>query len=435
MTVREALTAVLIPLPYLFASLAYPPISTNPEQPNSPFERLFDPAPEAGDAVTASHIEPAAPSALLQACCLASGTLLLAGLIGGLNSSERVLDRRKRDLGGNKYGANRGHGLVGNNPIRRIIARLLSVGLPYYAAMQLGGARTSFVLLTTIGSGLTGLNISPLQPYLLQAWQRIASVRKLTCAVLILSFMLDLSGLARGIGTRDLLLGHMSLAFSVLFFPPPLPSAGLSMLNTPNSGAVTSTSTAQTLYDNPKASSRAFPLETLNPLVSSGEDVRLTLISGGLLSMATVAYAVFASTSPSLSFSSILFTSLSMCSALGLIFLSSPSSLRSPRKVGVGLGYVMTICFGYLLHSNAWKGFMALGVLSCLSYMAVWSDTVPPVQSARVNHHRDNHHQAHDHLHSHSRISGYFIALCTPGSILHSILIEKDSRRIAYFAW
>lgn len=434
--VREALTAVLIPLPYLFASLAYPtPTSTSGLTPNTPYDRLLDAAPGTKQDAISNE---GSPSALLQACCLTSGTLLLAGLIGGLNPSEEALDRRKAGFGRNS--AEKEGGLLGKSSLRRIAARIVSIGLPYYAAMQLGGARTSFVLLTTLGSGLTGLNINPLHPNWLQAWKSTASIRRLTCAVLLLSFMLDLSGLARGIGTRDLVLGHISLALAVLFFPPPLATTGWSPLNTPQS--VSSMSALQTPYDTPKVATRASLPDPSSPLVASKDDVKLTLIAGAVMSIATVGYASFASTSPSLSYASIVFTTLSMSSALGLLFLSLPSSLRSSRKLGVALGYAVTISFGYLLHSDAWKGFMALGVLSCLAYMAVLYDTVPSMQSVKDDHQHHDHghkhshkHQDHQHYHESSSVSKYIITLCKPGSVMHSILVEKDSRRIAYFGW
>jgi zinc transporter 5/7 len=49
--------------------------------------------------------------------------------------------------------------------------------------------------------------------------------------------------------------------------------------------------------------------------------------------------------------------------------------------------------------------------------------------------HAHSHSHSHEHhLHgNHSRISRFIISRCTPGSILHSVMIEKDSRRIAYF--
>jgi zinc transporter 5/7 len=44
--------------------------------------------------------------------------------------------------------------------------------------------------------------------------------------------------------------------------------------------------------------------------------------------------------------------------------------------------------------------------------------------------HKHNHHHR-----DHSRLTGYLLRLTSPGSVIHSILQEKDSRRIAYFGW
>ncbi|KAK8178765.1 cation efflux family-domain-containing protein [Phyllosticta citribraziliensis] len=48
------------------------------------------------------------------------------------------------------------------------------------------------------------------------------------------------------------------------------------------------------------------------------------------------------------------------------------------------------------------------------------------------SHHHHHHHGPHAHD-KHSRLTGILLKQCEPGSLLHSILVEKDSRRIAYF--
>lgn len=52
---------------------------------------------------------------------------------------------------------------------------------------------------------------------------------------------------------------------------------------------------------------------------------------------------------------------------------------------------------------------------------------LPPVAEAY-------HHHDHAHGEKQSRLTKYLLDRCHTGSILHSILLEKDSRRIAYFA-
>jgi hypothetical protein len=51
------------------------------------------------------------------------------------------------------------------------------------------------------------------------------------------------------------------------------------------------------------------------------------------------------------------------------------------------------------------------------------------------NHTDHSHEDHHNSRHSHSRITAFLLSFTTAGSIIHSILLEKDSRRIAYFAW
>jgi zinc transporter 5/7 len=77
-------------------------------------------------------------------------------------------------------------------------------------------------------------------------------------------------------------------------------------------------------------------------------------------------------------------------------------------------------------------------MISALIFGAVSFDTGTAMARPHSHSHaHTGHKHAHSHDHhlhgNHSRLSAFLIAQCTPGSIAHSVMIEKDSRRIAYF--
>jgi solute carrier family 30 (zinc transporter), member 5/7 len=446
LTIQEALTAVLIPLPYLLASLAY--YTPNPmTSASSPLDKVMQIVSENDLNTLHSDYGTIEGSALVQAGCLASCTLLLVGLVGllgDLHPSEKPLDRRKGKLDDIETLTENTGGLFNASSVRQVGRTILSVSLPYYASMQLGGARTSFVLLTTIGSGLSSLYISRSSFNFFGSWMRAGTTRKATCAVLLASLLLEHTGLSRGLGVWPMLQGHFCLALCVVLIPPPLSGSSRALSSKTHSRSSSNSTDVATPWGSSETLSRTWGAESWSPLVSSQRNIQLTLISGVLLALTTVLYSILSSTSPAISYTSITFTSLAMLAALALIFVSQPSSLRSTRKNGVALGYVVTICFGYLLHSDSWEGFMALGFLSCLAYIALRYDTAPPVSRIETEHHQGHHHSHqhlhhhnhnHNHNHNHSKLTGFLLRRCVPGSIIHSILLEKDSRRIAYFGW
>jgi zinc transporter 5/7 len=122
------------------------------------------------------------------------------------------------------------------------------------------------------------------------------------------------------------------------------------------------------------------------------------------------------------------------------MFFSLPSALKSQTKCGFALGAFLAAAFGAYEHSEAWHAWIVFPLLCALLYIAVSFDTGSSMLGYHLAGHSrsDSGHKhavAHNHhLHgNHSKLSAFLISRSTPGSIVHSILIEKDSRRIAYF--
>jgi zinc transporter 5/7 len=117
----ETLTALLIPFPFLFASIAYP--SAARKLPTTLTEALVENEP----------LQTAANNAhVLDALFLTSTTLLAVGLIARIRSSlQQPLDRRKAEGSGGIASALRDAGRV-----KQTISNIAGILLPFYATVQ-----------------------------------------------------------------------------------------------------------------------------------------------------------------------------------------------------------------------------------------------------------------------------------------------------------
>jgi zinc transporter 5/7 len=418
----EALTALLVPLPYLLASAAYS--SNDDSTTEDGFPPLSAYAKLQQSVLTSTSDLPSRalpkPSGFVEACQLASGTLLLVGILAKVRAHERTLDRRK------EQGAVRqAHVALDLSTLKSIVTRSMSVGLPFYAAMKLGGMRTGLVLLVAIAANLTC--IDNLKKPSMSQWAQQAMSTKFTIAAILVSAFLDFAGLTIHTSTADLLLGYLSLAIAVTCLNPPLPTP--SSPSSRPSARIGSTSSPRSLTWN--ASS----------LTCSTGDVNLTLLSGGVLSFVTIASSVVIGKSPSLVPTSVILSTLSIASATAANLFAQPATLRSPAKAGLGLGCLLTASCAFLFSPALWPGTICNGGLSALGFAGVMFDTSSSSSSG------DHSHDDHDHAHNvntrhHHPAEGQYspftklvLSNCEPGSLIHSIIIEKDSRRICYFTW
>lgn len=415
----EALTALLIPLPFLFASLAYPiPAAQSHKLPSTLSEALADSAPAVETHQITNH------SQLLHALTLSSATLISVGVVARVSSSLQPLDRRKAEGKNGTFN-------ISNAP-KQMAHAILSILLPFYAAMQLGGAKVALALLTAVAAGFGALDRKPGKHTPWDDIRRTIKTRKATCGALLLAIMADF---ATSGNTTSSLLGHGALLTSLLLVPPPLPTTGWSIM----------TATQKQDSHVSQSGGRASLPKPCSPLISSFESTLLTIAAGLALTVFSILYSLVSSTSPPLSHHTIGFSLLSITSALALVFFSVPSALRT-QHVGLALGGVFVTLF------QLWEQFSPLDYmwlsfpLTCAGFVgAVMFDTRSSVFSKSHSHSHGHSHSGHGHSHdhdhnhdhhlhgNHSRLSAFLIARATPGSIIHSVLIEKDSRRIAYF--
>lgn len=386
----EALTGLLIPLPYLLASAAYSANGSSPSSfpPLSAYARLQQAV--TGDEKLSDHITAHHASSLLQACTLTSGTLLLVGLLAKIRSEERVLDRRKSS------GASLAHeGLVTVESMTKMLLSALRIGLPYYAALQLGGMRVGLVLLTALAADLTCSEKT-----------RSPLARPATLAAMLCCLVGDVSGFTIYADSYHLVTGYLALALSIFTLHPPMPPSSFLQ----------------------------------SSLIATPLDISTTLVAGAILSVLTFGTSLILSGAPLISPSSITFSTLSMASATAMVFYGQPSKLRTSRKAGLALGCLLTAASSFLFSPTIWPGCFVNGAFAALSYIGVHFDSPAAVHHSHDHHDHDHTQTGHAHSHHHkqgnvSMVTAFLLTRLESGSLLHSILSEKDSRRIAYFTW
>ncbi|KAF7452861.1 true [Pyrenophora tritici-repentis] len=403
----EALTAFLIPLPYLFASIAYPAgVRRMPKVPTTLSEAVAGAAPALETNKTLGD------SPLLHSLVLSSATLLLVGIIAKVNSTLQPLDRRKEEK------SNRA-----NAPMR-MASNVAGVLLPFYATLQLGGAKTALLLLVALGAGIGAMDQRPGKNTPWDDMRRTFRTRKTTCGALFLAMVADIATSGNLAGS---LVGYAALLTTMLLAPPPLPTARWSIMTGTQS---------QGSYMGGVPSRASLPKPS-SPLTNTSENQLLTIASGLVLTVTTFLYSLVASSPLSFSHHTLSFSSLSIASAVALVYFSLPTSLRSQKQVGLKLSGIFIFAFSFWEHYSAGHISIAFPWVCALLVGAVAFDTRSPVPHSHGHGHAGHKHShGHDdhHLHgNHSRISAFLIARATPGSIVHSVLIERDSRRIAYF--
>lgn len=419
-SIPELLTGLLVPLPYMLASAAY----STPKDPSSTYESQS----EISLGGTETTIHGISRPGLLEACTLTAGTLLLVGFAAKIGQSQRVLDRRKEAA----TLSQQARGLMNVPTIQAMGMRMTVIGLPLYAAMEIGGMRVGLALVTAISSNILCSDTGSRPAY--HEWKHLLSSRTATLAVLASCALADFSGLTTETCSSSLLAGYLALACSLFVLPYPLPRSTKS-----HSGTKASTSLSS-LTSN---------------LVATTADTNVTLASGLLLSLVTlVGSTVFPMRPASSSDTALGITSIALM-ALSFFF-SQPTTLRSQRKAGLGTGCLLSASCAFLFSSSIGPSTMLNGGISALAFLGVLYDTTTASKRTHHGHDHDHdhahnahshdhghgHHHAHAHAHAHahdhskhSMFTGLLISRCEPGSVAHGVLSEKDSRRIAYFTW
>lgn len=467
----KSLLSVLVPLPYLLSSLAssISHASTTDQVEPDAGSPLLTPAQLLQHAVLNSHSASHANSItahhaqltdlLLQACALASGTLILSDLLWRYRSRNT---RQKRDEQQRTAKVEGMHIPMGaqlhdqsydlTKMIKTISHISCSIMLPLYAALQLGGVRvgTLMFIASFCKVGQSALLLDT-EYSLATLGQRLSRHRALPMAVL-LSFFVDSCGWGlTNVPAVPLICGYTALLVAILFFS----STGL---NANGEVGLSSGASSAQAPQVAKVSSA-----TIAGGVLAGVYVIGTLLSGSLPALPTLS-------------SSILNTLVVFTAAAGFVYTPSTLAVPSaylkqsdlsdeksnpsggtdletrPGKRATRFGILVIGAFA-AKSASPWSGFdlgsfvveLILTSAGCLGMR----HGLPFLSKASHHQHDHTHAHSHDHGHHHhhhhgkhvhlpadekvSSVTRFLLSRCETGSLLHSILLEKDSRRIAYF--
>ncbi|KXG53311.1 Cation efflux protein [Penicillium griseofulvum] len=290
--------------------------------------------------------------------------------------------------------------------VQASLSQIVSVALPIFAAIKIGGFLVAFALLLATASGIPAvINGAP-------RTQEKYSRKILSIALLVVVIMSSFFGLNHPWDVSPFI-GYAALLGSVFVTPPPFPSLRHNG-PIPEPGIVA----AQSKSSHPSNSS-----------VVITTDAPLAIIGGASLALLTILFNrgfIF-------SISDLMYLLIPTGIFAISLMISLPPSLRSPQKAGLAIcaGAAAVLCAPHA-QDDLLMVYATRGILATASFFASRRDDI----HLHLDTHAHNH--THGHSHSHtasgsSRISKWLLRKSEPYALLHSILKEKDSRSIFYF--
>ena len=413
-TAAEAFTSILVPLPFILSAFVLT-TPTAPLEKDARFGRL-----PRGQMPYLSF---------LGVCSLTAATLVVSGFVGELKASKEASTRRKRS-DSLKDNSSRDK-LASTGNVHRFLSRILSVGLPFFAASKLGGARVAIIMASALATEMVPLSLGA-NSSTSRDWKNVLGAQKWTFGVLLLQMLLDVSGLSNTFLPLQAMSGYLSLVVSILILPPPFP------ISTKNPASITSGNRPRTTTDSTTLPNLFGGASLKSPLVSTVRETDFTIASGVISTV--VSFIVFVSSSketqnvtlPLLVGGSI----VAIMFAVSLL-LADPSNMRSPSKLGLGLGLALSLIIQESIDPHPPALLTSQVILATLSWVGVYLDTLSKLSPRHKHYHHHDHdhvHDHHDHSHeAHSRVTSILLLAVETWPLLHSILLEKDSRRIFYF--
>lgn len=412
----EVFNGILLPLPFLAASLAFP-------SGHSPFAGPSRPPIGTATEDTADVLEEIhRHQHFVQAGALSAAALLLIGTIARLRLSDTVLDRRKDATSGSPTKSPSAGTRSAFATFQNLVKRMFSIALPFYASVQLDGVRVALVLLVAIATGMGNAGVNAKAGV-------IARLRARHWAVALLGLLVlcDAAGLLGNYGLLDLALGYMALFTSAFAVPPPIPY--LDRLLGRHMPIIIA-SAAATPVPTPPATPRLSISSRSEITISKLDDANASIMAGSMLAGVTGVSSFTFSIPLNLSPLHLGFSLLALCTIAGLTFFALPVTIGTRGKPGMAAGLVLTAVFAFIQSHNLY-GFtiipFAFAAFCIAGYFVAMQSSAPD-----FGHFRESRRPKLSHR-NHSIVTAYLLSYCAPGSMLDTILSERDSRRIAYF--
>ena len=443
---NEALASILIILPYLLTPSLRPSSTVDITKPSHRISGIID----LTHAVLEENITESLTSNTWAGDTLCAGSLTAMTLlcIGGWSKWEamRKSNNKMRESLGNAGDTEKSTFIQPSTWVyKQMAARALSVGLPFFSAMTIGGGRTGVLMLVAYASKLDlGSNKnSGSSPQ--GGWLQLLTKNRWTLASIGLSFFSDLVGFASATGVADAIAGYLAICLSIFIFNPPFPpeTPAVNPASVDMPGSAKSTSAVPSTPWNAPPSAAVVISQPIaaSPLIRTDRDTNLTIVTGCVLGLIVGVFSLFTSASGSVAFSFIRVVVTGAIMAASLVSVA-PSALRTHYKLGVVLGSVLAAIASSELSLSI---FSVQALMSGLHYGGLFFDNKvsPHSHHDHVSHGHSSHGHSHGHGHEHhhhheqkqSAFTKYIVHSVEHWPLLHSILIEKDSRRIFYFMW
>ncbi|KAI4184377.1 MAG: hypothetical protein LQ348_004557 [Seirophora lacunosa] len=438
-TSPEVFSSILVALPYVFVFVLNNQLASNLLQPNpSPIDQPLE------SQTNALPTKPAVGHLPLPTLCVsfavATGTLILCGLVGMVQQIFTSPDRRKDSLkSSQKRDSPAGRGITLNT--RRMVEKLSAVALPFYAASILGGARVTLIILLAISSKILTLEDGGTTLTTAKGWKELLQYRRWTLASILAQALYDFARHISPVGNAAFATGYLALVLSIFALPPPFPSiirvVSGSEEDVPSaSGSVVLSSG----FETPQAPEfSVLKKSTISPLISSPEETVATFLAGGASAALCMLTLLFSNIDADAFHPPVYgWYFLTCCAASTCLLVAQPKSLQENKGLGILTGAVLSSVISYLFDADLWRLLVFQGGLIALSFLATQIDAPTVISSIpKAQQHTDpGHDRAASHtVHSegHSRITGALLGIFQHRPLLHSILVEKDSRRIFYF--
>ncbi|KAL8687222.1 MAG: hypothetical protein Q9218_006548 [Villophora microphyllina] len=438
LTLPELLSSVLIALPSVLASIVCHSLALSPQ--NGIKMRIGQPLKIF---VSESSIAPAAGRSsapfLFITFAIAAATLFTAGLFGKIGGGSGTLDPKVSPGSSEKLQSWSSTSLL--SLARKIIQRSLSVALPIYAALSLGGARVALILLMAIFTKVVILDDKSTALTDVKGWKQLIQYRRWTLLSILAQVLFDLISRKDSSTYRTTVTGYLALLASIVALPPPFPSiiraiSSVQDESKPASASVVLSSGFET-PSTPEVSS--LKKSTVSPLICTPNETSITLEAGGVSTfLCLLAFLTSDLNAGAFSISTFGWLLLAVTTTVMCFLIAEPQSLQENKGLGLLLGATVSSLISYLCLDGTWPLLAFQGIFIGISFLAAQIDTptifTPSSKSSQSHHH--NHHRAMSHVaHSedHSRFTRYLLETFQHRPLFHSILVEKDSRRIFYF--
>ncbi|KAL6715120.1 putative zinc transporter msc2 [Lecanora helva] len=410
-TKAEVLSSIMVPLPYVLASY-------------STGHPVYQNTTKDAQGVYETSDGPVFASPTIWA--VTSMTLMLMGcwgIFGTVNTNETTSQVE---------GEGQISGQVGTRSklVRGVVRRLLTVGLPFYATSNLGAARVALIMLIGLASNIIAIEDEATDLTRIKTWRLLFTHRRWTMCSIILQLVCDLSGLTSSSSTSAIAFGYLALGLSALLLSPPYPSSR---------PKVSVDSTAETSFRTPEHKVASPQTSSVSPLVLSPKESQLTLLTGISFGVFSIIIIILkGSNRTHFSPTQLGWSFLTSLAAAAALILTAPKSLRSSKRLGMVLGSLLASFTLAHLDINLWRFLAYQSVLIGISFAFTNLDTHAALSTfshSTIQHH---HHTSTSHTTENAKMSKFseFVLRNVPNNqLLHSILVEKDSRRIFYFMW